>query len=379
MGARVVKVQDPNLVSNPDLEFSEGFGRSSLDAFFKILDAGKESIVLSLANSEKSTQDRLTFEAMLARADILVEDLPAGKLEDMGYSWQKLHAVFPTLVVASISPFGQSGPYKDQKAHDTTIQGMGGLLTSTGLPDLAVKAGPALAEQLAAVYCATGVGIALKARHHHRKGSYLDVSMLDCLFSFHGREFVGYQLRGSEPPRLGNVSPVGYYPFDVFECLGGERFAVCCMRQPHFVTFCDAIDAPELANDDRFSTPELRWAHWQDLAPKINVQTRKLDRKSLVDKLLSLPSADSFPVGPVNTFGDLARDPQLRARRMLTRSRSSQLLGLGSAIKISKNPTESDAFAAKIEEVDLVPDAPTEDEQGPRLRQEFSAARMSKL
>merc|ERR1712216_928044 len=130
------------------------------------------------------------------------------------------------LVLASLSGFGQSGPYAHRKAVDTIIQGMSGFITTTGPPEQPVKVGTTVSDLLAGVYCATGVLAALHQRHRTGKGSHVDVAMLDASFAFHAREFGTYLHLKSEPPRLGNTSPIGVYPFDVFPCKNGQLFAV---------------------------------------------------------------------------------------------------------------------------------------------------------
>merc|ERR1712196_52006 len=114
------------------------------------------------------------FEALLSKADVLVENFRAGVLAALGYSWEELHRRFPRLIVASLSGFGQHGPYANRKAVDTIIQGMSGFISTTGLPEQAVKVGTSISDLLAGVYCATGVLAALQLRHSTQEGSRVD-------------------------------------------------------------------------------------------------------------------------------------------------------------------------------------------------------------
>uniref|UniRef100_A0A7S4QHZ6 CoA transferase n=1 Tax=Alexandrium monilatum TaxID=311494 RepID=A0A7S4QHZ6_9DINO len=379
LGARVVKVENPNMRNpsapgdvtryfEPIMQRADGSGWQS--AYFAMMNGGKESIVLQLdPQLEGSREDRTVFEAMLARADVLVENFRPGVLGSLGYSWETLHERFPRLVLASLSGFGQTGPYSYRKAVDTIIQGMSGFITATGFQEVPVKVGTTVSDLLAGVYCATGVLAALHQRHRSGLGCYVDVAMLDTSFAFHGRELVSYQVRGHEPPRLGNTSPIGVYPFDVFECRDGRSFSVNCASNEAFSAFCRILGAPELAADERFRRPRDRWANREALRTAITDNTSRWDRDALLGKFLELRGSGSFPVGPVNGFADIIADPQLQHRGMLRPTRDGRLLVPGSPIKIL-----GESGGDPVEGADVAPDPPELDADGSKIRAEFAPA-----
>jgi len=289
-------------------------------------------------------------------------------LAALGYSWEELHRRFPRLIVASLSGFGQHGPYANRKAVDTIIQGMSGFISTTGLPEQAVKVGTTISDLLAGVYCATGVLAALQLRHSTQEGSRVDVAMFDTSFAMHAREFANYHLRKCEPLRLGNTSPIGVYPFDVFECRDGKLFSIEAASDSKFASFCSLLGAPALAEDKAFATAEGRWANMEVLRARLTERTKRWDREALLDKLLSLRGSESFPVGPVNTMQDLSVDPQLAHRSMLQTTEDGRFVVLGNPIKITSH-------GVGAPESNTVPNPPEYDANASRIRVEF----MSKL
>jgi len=381
LGARVIKVEPPQHHSKPPGDVTRFFqpllddGGPVRSAYFASLNSGKESVVLELDPSYKAAErDRPFFETLLCSADVLVENFRPGVLEKLGYSWESLHSKHPQLVVASLSGFGQTGPYSHRKAVDTIIQGMSGFISTTGFDEKPVKVGTTVSDLLAGVYCATGVLAALHKRDRHGIGCRVDVAMLDTSFAFHAREFANYHVRQREPPRLGNISPIGVYPFDVFECKGNELFAVNASSDRDFALFCKILGCPEMAQDLRFSTNKQRWVHVLELRELINSHTRQWKREALLKRMLEITGSNSFPVGPVNTMGDLNLDPQINHRGMVHRTEDGRFVIIGNPIKITSGDHEMTSERA--------PNPPALDADGPRLRQEFaqsSIRRQSKL
>lgn len=376
LGARVIKVEQP--ARPPDGRSGDvcryfrpsvpahGSKDSVRSAYFATLNAGKESIVLQLdpKAGEAATRDRDVFEALLARADVLVENFRPGVLESLGYGWDALHARFPGLVVASLSGFGQTGPYSKRKAVDTIIQAMSGFITTTGFEEQPVKVGTVVSDLLAGVYCACGVLAALHQRlaDPNKIGRRVDVAMLDSSFAFHAREFANYKVSQAEPLRMGNMSPIGVYPFDVFECSGGKLFAVNAAGDDTFGTFCRVLagSASALPSDLRFSTSAGRWEHRHALRALIDAETKRWDREALLQAMLAIEGHGSFPVGPVNSVEDLSHDQQLAHRRMVVPTQDGRFSVLGNPIKILGVP-----------EPETMPNPPNLNQNSERIRAEF--------
>jgi len=351
LGARVIKVE----------QVGGDFARSlrPRGAYFDALNGGKESITLQLGPNGV-LEDRRILESMLSHADVLVENFRPGVMDSLGYGWDALHARFPHLIVASVSGFGQTGPCSHRKAVDTIIQGMSGFIASTGFEETPVKVGTTVSDLLAGVYCATGVLAALLRRHSDGVGSHVDIAMLDTSFAFHTREFTNYQVHGSEPERHGNVSPVGIYPFDVFECSRGQHFAVAIMTNHNFRAFCEVIGAAHLVHDERFLENDNRWANREVLRAAIAKCVKLRDRDELLEEFWTLRGSASFAVGPVNGFADLINDEQLKHRGMLQNVESGRRMVVGNPIKISG-----------MFEKGTSPIAPGLNEHGAQLRLEF--------
>eukprot|EP01062_Namystynia_karyoxenos_P076984 TRINITY_DN764_c0_g1_i1.p1 TRINITY_DN764_c0_g1~~TRINITY_DN764_c0_g1_i1.p1 ORF type:complete len:1333 (+),score=404.14 TRINITY_DN764_c0_g1_i1:111-4001(+) len=376
LGARVIKIEAPARdrlnsgdalrIMPPHLPLPKGTrpGRgaaSASSAYFAMLNAGKESVVLELdSRREGAAADRALFEVLLSRADVLVENFRHGVMAGLGYSAESLRQRYPRLVVASISGFGQSGPYAPRKAVDTIVQAMSGFVATTGPPEAATKVGTTVSDSLAGIYAVAGILAGLHKRHAVGDGSRLDLSMLDCSFVFHCREFAHYSASGQEQPRRGNTSAIGY-PFDVMQCADGKSFAVEAVRDGPFKIFCKTLGLPDLPKDPRFSTWALRLQHTEALKPLLRDAARRLTRDHILGELLSVQGSASFPCGPVNGMGDLARCPQLAHRNMLGRTPDGKFALLGNPIKIGGVPELPPA------------DSPALGEHTARVRQEYGA------
>jgi len=174
LGARVIKVERPG--SGDDSRHIGPFvnGRS---VYFSSLNRGKESIALDLA----AAGDRAVFEALLERADVLVENFRPGAMERLGLGWEQLHARHPRLIYAAASGFGRTGPYRGRAAYDMVVQGMGGIMSVTGHPGSPpTRVGTSIGDIAAGLFTAIGVNAALYHRERTGEGQLIDVAMLDC-------------------------------------------------------------------------------------------------------------------------------------------------------------------------------------------------------
>jgi len=244
---------------------------------------------------------------------VLVENFRPGVLSKLGYDYSALHKSHPHLIVASISGFGQTGPYKHRKGVDTIIQAMSGFVTTTGFPEASVKVGTTVSDLTAGVYCATGILAALHRKTVTGKGAHVDISMLDTSFAFHGREFAHYYTSQREPVRHGNTSPIGY-PMDIFRCGDGKDVSICAITDSTFSTLCSILGAVELLSESRFATMSMRGEYAAELKGELQKRIGRWEREHLLAKLYEVKGSESFPVGPVNTMEDLMHDPQIASR-----------------------------------------------------------------
>ena len=215
LGARVIKVERPGAGDDARAFGPFAGGRS---AYFASLNRGKESIALDL----KAEADRATFEALLARADVLVENFRPGTLERLGFGWEALAPRFPRLVYAAVSGFGASGPYADRPAYDVIAQAMGGIMSLTGQPGAPpTRVGTSIGDIAAGLFTAIGVGAALHHRSATGRGTKIDVAMLDSQVAILENAIARYLATGEVPGPLGSRHP-SIAPFAAFAAADGH-------------------------------------------------------------------------------------------------------------------------------------------------------------
>ncbi len=303
LGARVIKVEPP---AGDDSRQFPPFGDQG-STYFAAFNRGKESIALDLTDAE----GRRVFEALLDRADVLVENFRPGVLAKLGYDPQTLAARWPGLVRASISGFGQTGPDRLRMAYDLLIQAMGGVMGLTGPEGGApTRVGTSLVDIGSGMFAATGIVAALYERRSTGRGRAVDVAMLDSQVAMLEHALMRSQL-GDPPQRLGARFPT-VAPADVFRTADGE-IVLACPTQKQFVAAMQALGLGALAEDPRFAARDTRLANQAVL-------------KGLIEGALAAQTtahwdavlvAAGVPCGPVRRMEELLADPQLAARGML--------------------------------------------------------------
>ncbi|WP_028921749.1 CaiB/BaiF CoA transferase family protein [Pseudonocardia acaciae] len=312
LGADVIKIEKPDggdLARHYD---SVVEGRS---AYFVWANRGKRSVALDL----KGDRGRRALDALLGTADVFVHNLGPGAVERLGFGRDAVRTRYPRLVTCAISGYGDGGPYRARKAFDLLIQGEAGLLSVTGEPDRPAKVGISVADMCAAVYALSSILAALLRRDHTGEGTFVDVSMLDCLSEWMMAPAYHQMYAGHQLPRAGArhnmMVPYGVYPAGD----GGQvNFAVQTDQQWNDLS-TRVLDRPDLASDPRFATNEARVAHRDELEPLIEERLAELGARRATELLL----AAGIPTGDVNTLADLVAHPQHRARSRWTRAATS--------------------------------------------------------
>jgi crotonobetainyl-CoA:carnitine CoA-transferase CaiB-like acyl-CoA transferase len=214
------------------------------------------------------------------------------------------------LITCAISGYGPDGPYSDRKAFDLLLQGEAGVLAVTGTDDQPAKAGISIADISAGMYALSSILVALYDRERTGKGTWIDLSMFECLTEWmmaplYHQLYLGHS-PGREGMRHNMISPYG-----PFKAADGSLINVAIQTEKQWINLCEQVlEWPSLATDARFVSNELRVAHRQELEPMIEERLSALSRQALEERLLR---AD-IPFGHVNTLADLAEHPQLRAR-----------------------------------------------------------------
>ncbi|MGY1922989.1 CoA transferase [Pseudomonas tolaasii] len=306
MGARVIKVERP-LVG----DFARGYDTRTdgLASHFVWANRSKESLALDM----KADDAQAVLEALLAKADVLVQNLAPGAAARMGLSFEALHARFPRLIVCDISGYGEGGPYEKKKAYDLLIQSEAGFLSVTGGPgeDEMAKAGCSIADIAAGMYAYSGVLSALLLREKSGVGSRIDVSMLESL-----AEWMGYPLYyayqdASPPPRAG-AAHATIYPYGPFPAGGGESVMLGLQNEREWALFCDQVlRLPQLKDDERFNANFKRSENRQALRQIIVDAFEPLGAAEVVARLDVAQIANAN----VNDMRGVWKHPQLKARQ----------------------------------------------------------------
>ncbi|CAB3751195.1 CoA:oxalate CoA-transferase [Paraburkholderia solisilvae] len=348
LGARVIKIEPPGH-GDDTRTYGPYVGDKSL--YFSFVNRGKESIVLNLKHDE----DRAIFLNMVRQADVLTENFRPGTMAKLGFSYEALAEINPRLIYASSSGFGQTGPLSTFPAYDTIVQAMSGIMDETGFPDgPPTRVGTSLSDLCGGVFMFCGIASALYARERTGQGAHVDVAMFDATLAFLEHGFMSYVSTGNAPQRIGNRHPF-MAPFDVFAA-ADKPFVICCGNDHLFGLLCAAIGRPELAADARFATNADRIAHEAQLKAELEAA---LSRETAAHWLEVIHAA-GVPVGPVLNVEEAAKLPQTEARNMLIEAGGLRMPG--NPVKISGYPDPR-----------VRTGAPTLDQHGAALREEFSA------
>lgn len=330
MGARVIKLEHPRRGDD-----TRAWGPPFLDgesAYYLSINRNKESVALDYATPE----GRAILDALIERADVLVENFRPGTLDDRGLGYAALSAKHPGLIYVSISGFGHTGPRREEAGYDAVIQAESGLMSVTGTPDgPAVRLGVAITDIAAGMFAFQGLLLALIAKSRTGRGQHVDLGLLDATTALLTYQAGRYFATGAAPQRLGNQHAL-IAPYDTFNTADGV-LVLAIGNDDQFQRFCGAARLTEVAADPRFATNANRVQHYDVL-------------HSLVERALATDSAITWathlreagvPCGAVRSVADALSDPQILARAMIE-SVDHPTIGplqvLGVPVKLSETP-----------------------------------------
>ena len=335
LGADVIKLEEPtggdvartNMRDKPDSD----------SLFFLILNANKRSLTLNL----KTEDGKALFRRLIAESDVLLENFGPGALDRLGLGYDALSKLNPKLIYATIKGFGTYGPYSGYKSFEPIAQAMGGAMAVTGFPENPpTYVFPAIGDSGTGMHMAIGILAALQQRHTTGKGQHVEVSMQDAVVNLIRVSLRDHQRFGHPPPRTGNQ--LGRtVPGTTYPCApGGPNDYVYIFAQPQmWKPLLGAMGQPELADDPRFKTPDLRWENRDALNAIVEAWTRQRTKHAVMDIL----GAAGVPSGACQDTGEVLADPHLRARDMIvdvdfpTRGTYQTV---GCPIKLSDSPAE---------------------------------------
>ena len=304
LGARVIKIERPVVGDFARAYDQRARGESS---HFVWVNRSKESLALDL----KDPQDLAVLHQLIAKADVLVQNLAPGATGRMGLDAATLRTQHPRLIVCDISGYGNDGPYRDKKAYDLLIQSEAGFLSITGTPDHPSKSGNSIADIAAGMYAYTNILSALMQRDKTGEGSHIDVSMLEALAEWMGYPMY-YAMDNAPPPPRSTAAHATIYPYGPFDAGDGGTVMLGLQNEREWVQFCQhVLQQPALATDNRFDSNAQRNTNRNDLQQIILDTFAALTAAQVIERLDVAQIANAR----MNTMADLWAHPQLQARQ----------------------------------------------------------------
>ncbi|MEX3946903.1 CaiB/BaiF CoA transferase family protein [Paraburkholderia sp. EG287B] len=303
LGARVIKIERPGVG-----DFARGYDERvhGLASHFVWTNRSKESLSLDVKHKEAAP----ILDALLADADVLVQNLAPGAAARLGLSYEALSERCPKLIVCDISGYGDDGPYRERKAYDLLIQSESGFLSITGSPGEPAKAGCSIADIAAGMYAYSNILSALLMRGRTGRGCRIDVSMLESMVEWMGYPLY-YAIDGQTPPPLAGASHATIYPYGPFPAGDGKSVMLGLQNDREWKLFCEhVVLQPELATDERFAANSQRSARRAELRELIVEAFSKLTAAQVIERLERAGIANA----QMNTMADVWAHPQLQAR-----------------------------------------------------------------
>ncbi|MBA3668816.1 MAG: CoA transferase [Sphingomonas sp.] len=337
LGAEVTKIERPG-VGDDTRHWGppwHGEGDARVSAYFLSCNRGKKSAAIDFGREEGAAIVR----RLAAEADVLVENFKVGGLAKFGLDADSLRAANPRLIFASITGFGQDGPYADRAGYDYIIQGMGGLMSITGLPDGEPGGGPmrvgvAVADLFTGLYTAVAVLAALFQRERSGQGAHIDMALFDTQLAMLANQATNQLVLGIDPVRQGVGHPnlVPYQPFDAAD----QPIIIAIGNERQFDRLAAILGHEEWSKDERFASNAARVANRTALVALI---ADKIATRSAAEWLDRLEAA-GIPAGPINRISQALSDVQAQHRAMVRNMAGMSLVG--SPLRLDGERLDSD-------------------------------------
>jgi crotonobetainyl-CoA:carnitine CoA-transferase CaiB-like acyl-CoA transferase len=325
-GANVIKIESP-----PGVEDQMGGPREGPD--FQNLHRNKRSMTLNL----KTPEGLAAFKRMVKKADVVVENFRPDVKKRLGIDYKTLAKINPRLVYASISGFGQNGPYANRPGFDQIAQGMGGLMSITGLPGQGpVRAGIPIADLTAGLFAALGILVALLEREKSKKGQHIETSLLQAQIFMLDFQGARYLVRGEVAKQAGNNHPTSI-PTGVFKTKDGY-INIATAGQKTWQRFCEAAGATALMERPEYKTAEARSKNRDALSPEIDDYLATATSAEWVERL----NKAGVPSGPIYAIDQVFADPQVQHLgivQSVTMKDKSKMRLLGQPVGLSRTPS----------------------------------------
>ncbi|MEM9349976.1 MAG: CaiB/BaiF CoA-transferase family protein [Pseudomonadota bacterium] len=308
LGAAVIKVESPE--GDETRQWGSHFierGEDRTATYFFAANRGKSAITADFKKADHLDH----VKGLITEADVVIENFKVGGLKKYGLDYDSLSKEHPRLIYASVTGFGQTGPYAHRAGYDFLIQGMSGIMDVTGVPDgEPQKCGVAFADLFTGLYGVIGIQAALADRDRTGLGQQIDLSLFDTMVAMMANQASSCLATGISPTRMGNAHP-SIVPYQVFPVANGHLI-IACGNNGQFARLCETLGAPEWAADTRFATNPARLDNRDALVPLLTTKLSQWER----DELLYALEVASVPAAPINTVAQALADPQLNARGM---------------------------------------------------------------
>ena len=337
LGAEVIKIERPG-VGDDTRHWGppwHGEGDERVAAYFLSANRGKKSAAIDFSQPEGAALVRKIAET----CDVVVENFKVGGLKKFGLDAEALRAANSRLIVASITGFGQDGPYAERAGYDFIIQGMGGMMSITGLPDDQPGGGPlrvgvAVVDLFTGMYTATAILAALFRRERTGEGAHVDMALFDTQLAVLANQVSNALVSGKDPPRQGNTHPniVPYQPFAAAD----KPLIVAVGNDRQFARLAEICGHPEWVSDVRFATNAARVSNRAEMVRLISECIRQKPADEWFEKL----EAAGIPAGPINTISQALADIQAQHRQMVRTM--AGLPVMGSPVRIDGDRADSE-------------------------------------
>jgi crotonobetainyl-CoA:carnitine CoA-transferase CaiB-like acyl-CoA transferase len=334
MGADIVKIEDagPNSNERSWPPFAEGTEEAT---YFIGLNRGKRSIELNL-KEEKARQ--IVYD-LVKNADIVMENFAPGVANKLKVGYEECKAVKPDIIYLSTSAFGQYGPLSKLPGYDMLAQAMGGLMSITGYPDMPLRVGSSLGDAIAGLYaCIAALG-SLHYRGLTGEGQYVDISLVDCIFTCLENNVPAYTIAGRAPQRMGSRHPDGG-PYDVYVCKDGY-VGVVASNEKLWGNMCGAMGVPEMAKDPKFNSNVTRLENIEEMTAFINNWMKDYT----VDEMVKILRDVRVAVAPILEVPQICESENTKVRHMLLEYDHAT----AGKVKVPGNPLKFSAYEAIAE------------------------------
>jgi len=341
LGATVIKIEKPGSGDDtrawgPPFLADRAGNETAEAAYYLACNRGKQSVAIDFTKSE----GRDLVLALARASDAFVENFKVGGLARYGLDYAHVSKVNPRIVYASITGFGQDGPYADRAGYDFIIQGMCGFMSVTGERDDRPgggpqKAGVAITDLMTGMYTSVALLAALAHRERTGEGQHVDACLLDSSVAMMAVMNMNYLVSGVAPQRAGNAHQ-NIVPYQVFACADGHLI-LAVGNDGQFRKFCDVAGVPEWAADPRFATNAARVRQRETIVPLIDAVMRTRTQSAWLAQL----EAAGIPCGPINAIDQVFDDPHVKARGMridLPHPQAASVPGVRAPLRLSGSP-----------------------------------------